>query len=173
MNTTNITYPAEKRSLYCLLRTQLQGLTDGVPYMFANLANASALLYQALTDINWAGFYLMQGGKLVLGPFQGKPACVEIQVGSGVCGTAVERDEIMLVENVHEFPGHIACDSASNSEIVIPIHRDAEIIGVLDIDSPVLARFDEEDRRGLSEFVRALECAIGRCRPVMINIHEG
>ena len=173
MNTTNITYPAEKRSLYRLLRTQLQGLTDGVPYMLANLANASALLYQALTDINWAGFYLMQGGKLVLGPFQGKPACVEIQVGSGVCGTAVERDEIMLVENVHEFPGHIACDSASNSEIVIPIHRDAEIIGVLDIDSPVLARFDEEDRRGLSEFVRALECAIGRCRPVMINIDEG
>lgn len=173
MNTTNITYPAEKRSLYRLLRTQLQGLTDGVPYMLANLANASALLYQALTDINWAGFYLMQGGKLVLGPFQGKPACVEIRVGSGVCGTAVERDEIMLVENVHEFPGHIACDSASNSEIVIPIHRDAEIIGVLDIDSPVLARFDEEDRCGLSEFVRALECAIGRCRPVMINIHEG
>ncbi len=173
MNTTNITYPAEKRSLYRLLRTQLQGLTDGVPYMFANLANASALLYQALTDINWAGFYLMQGGKLVLGPFQGKPACVEIQVGSGVCGTAVERDEIMLVENVHEFPGHIACDSASNSEIVIPIHRDAEIIGVLDIDSPVLARFDEEDRCGLNEFVRALECAIGKCRPVMINIHEG
>lgn len=173
MNTTNIIYPAEKRYLYRLLRTQLQGLTDGVPYMLANLANASALLYQALTDINWAGFYLMQGGKLVLGPFQGKPACVEIRVGSGVCGTAVERDEIMLVENVHEFPGHIACDSASNSEIVIPIHRDAEIIGVLDIDSPVLARFDEEDRCGLNEFVRALECAIGKCRPVMINIHEG
>ena len=156
MNTTNITYPAEKRSLYRLLRTQLQGLTDGVPYMLANLANASALLYQALTDINWAGFYLMQDGKLVLGPFQGKPACVEIQVGSGVCGTAVQQDEIMLVENVHEFPGHIACDSASNSEIVIPMHKGGEIVGVLDIDSPVLARFDKEDEQGLAELVRIL-----------------
>ena len=156
MNTTNITYPAEKRSLYRLLRTQLQGLTDGVPYLLANLANASALLYQALTDINWAGFYLMQDGKLVLGPFQGKPACVEIQVGSGVCGTAVQQDEIMLVENVHEFPGHIACDSASNSEIVIPMHKGEEIVGVLDIDSPVLARFDKEDEQGLAELVRIL-----------------
>lgn len=156
MNTTNITYPAEKRSLYRLLRTQLQGLTDGVPYLFANLANASALLYQALTDINWAGFYLMQDGKLVLGPFQGKPACVEIQVGFGVCGTAVQQDEIMLVENVHEFPGHIACDSASNSEIVIPMHKGGEIVGVLDIDSPVLARFDKEDEQGLAELVRIL-----------------
>ena len=161
MNTTNITYPAEKRSLYCLLRTQLQGLTDGVPYMFANLANASALLYQALTDINWAGFYLMQGGKLVLGPFQGKPACVEIPAGQGVCGTAAARDEIMLVENVHEFPGHIACDSASQSEIVLPIHKDGEIFGVLDIDSPIIARFDEEDRRGLYELVRSFERWLG------------
>jgi len=151
-----MTYPAEKKALYRLLRTQLQGLTDGVPYLFANLANASALLYQALTDINWAGFYLMQDGKLVLGPFQGKPACVEIQVGFGVCGTAVQQDEIMLVENVHEFPGHIACDSASNSEIVIPMHKGGEIVGVLDIDSPVLARFDKEDEQGLAELVRIL-----------------
>ena len=151
-----MTYPAEKKALYRLLRTQLQGLTDGVPYLLANLANASALLYQALTDINWAGFYLMQDGKLVLGPFQGKPACVEIQVGSGVCGTAVQQDEIMLVENVHEFPGHIACDSASNSEIVIPMHKGEEIVGVLDIDSPVLARFDKEDEQGLAELVRIL-----------------
>ena len=156
MKTTSMTYPAEKTALYRLLRTQLQGLTDGVPYLFANLANASALLYQALTDINWAGFYLMQDGKLVLGPFQGKPACVEIQVGSGVCGTAVQQDEIMLVENVHEFPGHIACDSASNSEIVIPMHKGEEIVGVLDIDSPVLARFDKEDEQGLAELVRIL-----------------
>lgn len=156
MKTTSMTYPAEKKALYRLLRTQLQGLTDGVPYLFANLANASALLYQALTDINWAGFYLMQDGKLVLGPFQGKPACVEIQVGSGVCGTAVQQDEIMLVENVHEFPGHIACDSASNSEIVIPMHKGGEIVGVLDIDSPVLARFDKEDEQGLAELVRIL-----------------
>lgn len=156
MKTTSMTYPAEKTALYRLLRTQLQGLTDGVPYLLANLANASALLYQALTDINWAGFYLMQDGKLVLGPFQGKPACVEIQVGSGVCGTAVQQDEIMLVENVHEFPGHIACDSASNSEIVIPMHKGEEIVGVLDIDSPVLARFDKEDEQGLAELVRIL-----------------
>lgn len=156
MKTTSMTYPAEKKALYRLLRTQLQGLTDGVPYLFANLANASALLYQALTDINWAGFYLMQDGKLVLGPFQGKPACVEIQVGFGVCGTAVQQDEIMLVENVHEFPGHIACDSASNSEIVIPMHKGEEIVGVLDIDSPVLARFDKEDEQGLAELVRIL-----------------
>lgn len=156
MKTTSMTYPAEKKALYRLLRTQLQGLTDGVPYLLANLANASALLYQALTDINWAGFYLMQDGKLVLGPFQGKPACVEIQVGSGVCGTAVQQDEIMLVENVHEFPGHIACDSASNSEIVIPMHKGDAIVGVLDIDSPVLARFDKEDEQGLAELVRIL-----------------
>ena len=151
-----MTYPAEKTALYRLLRTQLQGLTDGVPYLLANLANASALIYQALTDINWAGFYLMQDGKLVLGPFQGKPACVEIQVGSGVCGTAVQQDEIMLVENVHEFPGHIACDCASNSEIVIPMHKGEAIVGVLDIDSPVLARFDKEDEQGLAELVRIL-----------------
>lgn len=156
MKTTSMTYPAEKKALYRLLRTQLQGLTDGVPYLLANLANASALLYQALIDINWAGFYLLQDGKLVLGPFQGKPACVEIQVGSGVCGTAVQQDEIMLVENVHEFPGHIACDSASNSEIVIPMHKGDEIVGVLDIDSPVLARFDKEDEQGLAELVRIL-----------------
>lgn len=156
MKTTSMTYPAEKKALYRLLRTQLQGLTDGVPYLLANLANASALLYQALIDINWAGFYLLQDGKLVLGPFQGKPACVEIQVGSGVCGTAIQRDEIMLVENVHEFPGHIACDSASNSEIVIPMHKGDEIVGVLDIDSPVLARFDKEDEQGLAELVRIL-----------------
>lgn len=157
MKTISVTYPADKKALYRLVRTKLHGLTDGIPHMLANLANASALLNQALTDINWVGFYLMQDGILVLGPFQGKPACVEIPVGSGVCGTAVERDEVMLVQNVHEFPGHIACDSASNSEIVIPIHKDGEIIGVLDIDSPIPARFDEEDKDGLTEFVRILE----------------
>ena len=113
--------------------------------------------YDTLEDLNWAGFYLMENGILVLGPFQGKTACIEIRVGKGVCGTAVERDEIMLVEDVHQFPGHIACDSASNSEIVLPIHANGEIIGVLDIDSPSLARFDEEDRTGLAEFVRIFE----------------
>lgn len=111
-------YPVEKKDLYRLLRTRLMGLVDGVPHLTANLANASAILNEALTDINWVGFYLMEGDKLILGPFQGRPACVEIPVGKGVCGTAVSEDEIMLVENVHEFPGHIACDSASNSEIV-------------------------------------------------------
>ena len=104
----------------------------------------------------------MKDGCLILGPFQGKPACVEIQVGSGVCGTAVARDAVMLVENVHEFPGHIACDSASMSEIVIPIHKDGEVIGVLDIDSPVIARFDEEDRTGLSGLVQTLELQLSK-----------
>ena len=143
--------------MYSELLAQLAALTDGVPHPIANLANASALLYQTLDNLNWAGFYLMENGQLVLGPFQGKTACIEIRVGKGVCGTAVERDEIMLVEDVHQFPGHIACDSASNSEIVLPIHADGEIIGVLDIDSPSLARFDEEDREGLAEFVRIFE----------------
>lgn len=157
MKLTPITYPTEKPLMYKLLKTQLKGLIDGIPHTIANLANASALLNQALTDINWVGFYLMENGQLVLGPFQGKPACIEIKLGNGVCGTAVTKDEIMLVKNVHEFPGHIACDSASNSEIVVPIHKNGEIIGVLDIDSPSLSRFDEEDQTGLAEFVKILE----------------
>ena len=152
-----ITYPTEKKALYRLIITQIQGLTDGISDLVANLANVSALLNQALTDINWVGFYLIKDGRLILGPFQGKPACVEIQLGCGVCGTAVEKDEIILVEDVHEFPGHIACDSASRSEIVLPIHKDEEVIGVLDIDSPLIARFDEEDREGLSRVVQMLE----------------
>lgn len=152
-----ITYPTEKKALYRLISTQIQGLTDGISDLVANLANVSALLNQALTDINWVGFYLIKDGRLILGPFQGKPACVEIQIGCGVCGTAVEKDEIILVEDVHEFPGHIACNSASRSEIVLPIHKDEEVIGVLDIDSPLIARFDEEDREGLSRVVQMLE----------------
>ncbi|MBQ1516252.1 MAG: GAF domain-containing protein, partial [Lachnospiraceae bacterium] len=111
----------------------------------------------ALEDINWAGFYLVRGERLVLGPFQGKVACVHIRRGAGVCGTAWERDETQLVPDVHAFPGHIACDSASNSEIVVPIHRDGEVCGVLDIDSPSFGRFSEADREGLEEFVRVLE----------------
>lgn len=154
---SSIIYPADKKSLYRLLRIQIQGLTDKVTDLTASLANISALLNQALPEINWVGFYLVKDGQLVLGPFQGKPACVQIPVGSGVCGTAVARDEIMLVENVHEFPGHIACDSASQSEIVIPLHKKGAVIGVLDIDSPVIGRFDEEDREGLSELVQAFE----------------
>ncbi len=149
--------PQEKEKMYHTVNSQLRGLIDGVPHLIANLSNASALLNQALTDINWVGFYLMEDGKLVLGPFQGKPACIEIRVGRGVCGTAVEKDETMLVENVHDFPGHIACDSASNSEIVVPIHANGEVVGVLDIDSPSFSRFDTEDQKGLEEFVKILE----------------
>lgn len=157
MEFKSIAYPAEKTQLYKLLKTQLTGLIDGVPHSLANLANASALLNQALADINWVGFYLLEGDTLILGPFQGKPACVEIKTGNGVCGTAVAKDEIMLVKNVHEFPGHIACDCASNSEIVIPIHKGGKIIGVLDIDSPLLSRFDEDDRDGLLALVKIIE----------------
>lgn len=148
---------SKKSEQYKLMNAQLQALISDVPHRIANMANAAALLYNTLEDINWAGFYLMEQGMLVLGPFQGKTACIEICVGKGVCGTAVERDEIMLVEDVHLFPGHIACDSASNSEIVLPIHVNGEIIGVLDIDSPSLARFDEEDMNGLKEFVHIFE----------------
>ena len=142
---------------YRMLCAQLEALTAGVPHRIANLANASALLYDALEDLNWAGFYWMEDGKLVLSPFQGKPACIEIAVGRGVCGTAVQENRTQLVADVHRFPGHIACDSASNSEIVIPIRKDETVVGVLDIDSPSLGRFTEEDRVGLEAFVRILE----------------
>lgn len=158
MKSSNFDYPADKPAMYSILKMQLRGLIEDVPHRTANLANASALLAQALTEINWAGFYLLEKDTLVLGPFQGKPACIEIKTGSGVCGTAVAEDTVMLVDNVHEFPGHIACDAASNSEIVIPIHSlDGKIIGVLDIDSPKNARFDDEDREGLLAFVKILE----------------
>ena len=136
---------------------RLETLTNDIPYEIANLSNASALLWAALPDINWVGFYKMMDGQLVLYPFQGKMACVRIPVGKGVCGTAVAEDATQLVPDVHEFPGHIACDSASNSEIVIPIHVNGEIWGVLDIDSPYLNRFTEADRTGLESFVKVLE----------------
>ena len=142
---------------YDQLIRRLQQLTADVPYEIANLSNASALLWQALPDINWAGFYKMMDGQLILYPFQGKTACVRIQVGKGVCGTAVAEDRTQLVPDVHRFPGHIACDSASNSEIVVPIHVNGEIWGVLDIDSPYLDRFTEADKAGLEAFVRVLE----------------
>lgn len=151
-------YPADKASMYRILKTQLQGLIDGIPHRTANLANASALLNQALDEINWAGFYLLENGVLVLGPFQGKPACIEIPIGNGVCGTAAAEDTALLIDNVHEFPGHIACDSASNSEIVVPLHNGAGgVTGVLDIDSPLLGRFDTTDRDGLIAFAKILE----------------
>ena len=142
---------------YEQLTRRLESLTKDIPYEIANLANASALLWQALPDINWAGFYKMVDGILVLYPFQGKTACVRIEVGKGVCGTAVAENRTQLVADVHQFPGHIACDSASNSEIVIPIHVDGKVWGVLDIDSPYFNRFTEEDQAGLEEFVRILE----------------
>ena len=136
---------------------EVRALVEGVPYVSANLANISALIWERFDDINWAGFYVMKDGKLVLSSFQGKVACVEIKIGRGVCGTAVEKDETLVVPDVHKFPTHIACDSASNSEIVIPIHRGGEIFGVLDIDSPSLNRFSEEDRVELEAAVKVLE----------------
>ena len=141
---------------------QLAALTDGVPYEVANLANASALLWQEMPGINWVGFYKMVDGALVLGPFQGKPACIRIPVGRGVCGTAVAEDQVQLVYNVHEFPGHIACDCASNSEIGLPLHVNGEIWGVLDIDSPYIGRFTEEDSVGLQNVVQIIEKALGK-----------
>ena len=142
---------------YNLLCQQLSALTEGIPHPISNLANASALLWHTLPDLNWAGFYLMEGSKLVLGPFQGKTACIEIPLGRGVCGTAAAEDRTQVVADVHCFRGHIACDSASNSEIVVPLHRDGTVIGVLDVDSPSLNRFTEADRIGLEAFAAILE----------------
>lgn len=145
---------------YTTLNKELSALISGVPHKIANLANAASLLYNSLEDLNWAGFYLIEDGILVLGPFMGKPACIEIPVGRGVCGTAVAEKATQLVYNVHEFPGHIACDSASNSEIVVPLRKNGEIIGVLDIDSPSIGRFNEADKAGLEEFAGILETVL-------------
>ncbi len=142
---------------YKLLVEQLKALAEDEPNYIPVLSNASALIYDNLPDLNWAGFYLMNNGSLLLGPFQGKVACIRIALGKGVCGTAAGNDETLVVKNVHEFPGHIACDGASNSEIVVPIHKNGEVIGVLDIDSPNLNRFSDEDKAGLENFVKALE----------------
>ena len=146
--------------VYAELIAQVKALTEGIPYPIANLANTAAAIWQALDRLNWAGFYLMQDGALILGPFQGKPACIRIPVGKGVCGTAVQENRTVRVEDVHQFPGHIACDSASNSEIVVPIYKNGEIYGVLDLDSPYFARFTEEDQAGLEALVRVLEEAL-------------
>lgn len=142
---------------YISLCAQLSALIGSVPYETANLANTSALLWQHLEKLNWVGFYKLENDKLILGPFQGKPACIEIGIGRGVCGTAVAEDAVQRVADVHKFPGHIACDSASNSEIVLPIHKDGKIWGVLDIDSPVFDRFSATDETGLLQIVRILE----------------
>ena len=142
---------------YTLLCAEAESLIAGVSHPVANLANLSALLYQTLDRLNWAGFYLREGNVLVLGPFQGRVACIEIPWGKGVCGTAAEKDETQLVPDVHAFPGHIACDGASRSEIVVPLHRFGEVVAVLDIDSPVLNRFSEDDRSGLEAFAAVIE----------------
>lgn len=147
---------ADKTETYRFLLENARILLDGETDFLANSANLSALIFHTLPDLNWAGFYLYKNGELVLGAFQGKPACVRIQIGKGVCGAAAEKRETVIVRNVHEFPGHIACDAASNSEIVIPIVKDNRLIGVLDVDSPVLNRFDDADKRGLEAAIEIL-----------------
>ena len=143
-----------KAEIYEELTRQMRGLLEGERDLVANAANAAALFWELLPDLNWAGFYFMKRGELVLGPFQGKPACVRIAVGKGVCGTAVQRRASVVVPDVHAFPGHIPCDSASNSELVVPLIKEDTVHGVLDLDSPSLARFDEEDRRACESLVR-------------------
>ena len=142
---------------YRSLAQEAEALVAGVPHPVANLSNLSALIMDAVPDLNWAGFYLLEGETLVLGPFQGKPACIEIPVSRGVCGAAVREDRPQLVPDVHAFQGHIACDCASRSELVIPMHSDGRVVAVLDLDSPSPARFDEADRDGLLLLVRAVE----------------
>jgi GAF domain-containing protein len=153
---TTIDRSQPKPGIYRDLAASLEALLSGESDALANLANASALVAEALDRVNWCGFYLLRGEELVLGPFQGRNACVRIALGRGVCGTAAQKRETVVVPDVHAFPGHIACDSASRSEIVVPILEAGRLRGVLDVDSPELDRFDEEDRRGLEEFVRRL-----------------
>ena len=148
---------------YEALCMKLTGLLDGVPHRIANLANASALIYESLEDLNWAGFYLLEGETLVLGPFQGRPACIEIPMGRGVCGTAAQTGQTQLVPDVHLFPGHIACDSASNSEIVVPLRIDGKVVGVLDLDSPWPGRFTVEDQAGLEAVGSIVSQMLTRC----------
>lgn len=153
---SQINYEGSVSAQYDTLTKQLDALLTGEKDRIANLSNASALLNQFLTNINWVGFYMIQDNELVLGPFQGLPACVRIPVGRGVCGTAVVQKETLVIEDVHVFPGHIACDAASQSEIVIPLIIDDIVIGVLDIDSPIKNRFSPEDKIGLEQFVQKL-----------------
>ena len=146
-----------KQSNYKMMCKQIRSLAEISDHYMPALANASAILYEGMDDLNWAGFYLVEDDHLILGPFQGKFACVRIEKGKGVCGTALEKDEVQVVADVHQFPGHIACDSASNSEIVIPLHSQGKVVAVMDIDSPVFDRFSKEDEEGLSEFAKTLE----------------
>lgn len=150
-------YSEDKKEMYALLQKQMQAVLEGERHVIPNLANASALLNETLQDINWVGFYLMNQEGLLLGPFQGKLACVHIAVGKGVCGTAVVQNATQLVKDVHQFQGHIACDSGSNSEVVIPLHNQGQVVGVLDIDSTRLARFDEIDALELEQLAQFIE----------------
>lgn len=146
-----------KNTNYDLLQKQLSSLIEDETNLIAILSNASALINDNMDKINWVGFYLIEKNELILGPFQGHPACVHIQIGKGVCGTAVSTNETQVVKDVHQFPGHIACDANSNSEIVVPIHKDGKIIGVLDIDAPIKNRFNDQDRIGLEKIVSIIE----------------
>lgn len=146
---------ADKVEFYRELSQQLNGLLDGERDMIANAANTSALMFEMLPDLNWAGFYFLKSAdELVLGPFQGRTACVRIAVGRGVCGTAVAKGQSILVEDVHAFPGHIACDAASRSELVVPLHHDGRILGVIDLDSPIPSRFDAQDQDGIEALAK-------------------
>jgi L-methionine (R)-S-oxide reductase len=149
--------PKEKAELYRLLEKQLRALLAGETDPIANAANTAALLYHSLPEVNWAGFYFLKGEELVLGPFQGQPACVRIPLGKGVCGTAAKERKTLVVPDVHEFPGHIACDAESKSEIVVPLFKEGKVLGVLDIDSPTLGRFDDLDRMGLEKLAGLLK----------------
>ena len=140
-----------------LLPDQAKGILEAEPWYVSALINLSSLIMSAMPDLNWAGFYLLRNGELTVGPFQGKPACIHIAPGKGVCGTALVRDETVVVPDVHQFPGHIACDSASESEIVIPIHEDGRVVAVLDVDSPIKNRFSKEDQEGLERIVGLIE----------------
>jgi L-methionine (R)-S-oxide reductase len=161
---TSVTSPApdrtDKKTRYAEIHRSLQAVLTGESDPIANLANAAALLFWSLPALNWAGFYLLKEQELVLGPFQGKIACVRIKLGQGVCGNAAEQRQTLVIPNVHEFPGHIACDSASNSEIVVPMVKNDALIGVLDIDSPEFARFDDNDKTELQKFVQILITAL-------------
>jgi GAF domain-containing protein len=147
---------ADKETLYRDLAAALESLVSDEPDAIANMANAAALIFETLPDVNWVGFYRNVGGELIVGPFQGRPACIRIPFGSGVCGAAAATRQVQRIEDVHAFPGHIACDSASNSEIVVPLIRDGELIGVLDIDSPNIGRFTEEDEAGVVKLAQIL-----------------
>jgi GAF domain-containing protein len=151
----------DKATLYAELLQQAQGLMHGETNTIANAANFAALIYDAVPDLNWAGFYLFDGTELVVGPFQGKPACIRIALGRGVCGTAAQTRETQVIRDVHDFDGHIACDAASNSEIVVPLVRaDGSLFGVWDVDSPSVARFDDEDRQGMEALCKAFMATV-------------